>query len=75
MSTAKIDELKRQFTDKYVMVDPSRPELARWADVRGQVKTINHNGAALVQFEGSDRGWHDIDLGWLRLTEPPQPTE
>ena len=75
MILENIDELRQQYADKYVVVDPARPELARWADVPGQIKTINQNGYALVQFEGADRGWHDIDLAWLKIVEPPQPTE
>jgi hypothetical protein len=57
------------------VVDPSRPELARWAGIPGEVKNINLNGRALVQFEGADRGWHDIDPDYLRFTEAPKPAE
>jgi hypothetical protein len=72
----RIDELRKQYTGKYVLVDASRPELARWAGVLGEVKTINQNGRALVQFDGADRGWHDIDPRHLGITEPPpQPAE
>jgi hypothetical protein len=35
----------------------------------GRVKTINFNGRALVQFDGPDRGWYDIDPGCLKLVE------
>src|SRR3954468_12686081 len=34
----KIEQMKRDFTDKYVQVDATRPELARFRDVVGRVK-------------------------------------
>ena len=34
-----IEKLKRQYTDKYVVVDATRPELARFRDTTGVVKT------------------------------------
>ena len=38
------------------------PRAPNWADVLGQIKTVNHNGRTLVQFEGTDRGWRGIHL-------------
>jgi hypothetical protein len=75
MDHPNIDELRRQYTGKHVTVDPARPELARWAGVVGQVKTINQNGRALVQFAGADEGWHDFDLDALHLTSPPEASK
>jgi hypothetical protein len=66
----ELEELKQQYTGKCVTVDESRPELACWAGVPGQIKTFNASGRALVQFEGADQGWHDFDLTSLRITEP-----
>ena len=45
--------------------------VARLANVPGRVVTINHNGQALVQFEGADQGWHDIDPTYLKLEPSP----
>lgn len=70
-----IEQLKRAFTDKYVKVDANRPELARFRDVVGIVKTVNMSGRALVEFEDYhlNIGWYDIDLSYLTVV--PKPTE
>jgi hypothetical protein len=74
MFPEQIEQLKRQFTDQYVVVDPACPELARFGQMTGQIKTINMNGRALVQFEGeNNRGWYDIDLDFLKVVEKPPP--
>ncbi len=62
-----LEKLKQQYAGKRVLVDARRPELVRLADVPGRVVTINSNGHALVQFEGADQGWHDIDPEFLQL--------
>ena len=67
MLPEEIERLKQQYAGKQVLVDAQRPELARLANVPGRVVTINQSGQALVQFEGPDRGWHDIDPKFLRL--------
>jgi hypothetical protein len=51
MQFERIEKLKEQYTDQYVAVDASRPELARFKGVVGQVKTVNCNGRALVEFD------------------------
>jgi hypothetical protein len=66
-----IERLRRQFAGKRVMVDPCRPELTRLADLPGRVVTVNCNGAALVQFDGPDTSWHDIDPKFLKLEPLP----
>src|SRR5690349_8626867 len=48
MFSDQIETMKRQFTDKYVLVDETRPELARFRNVVGRVKTVNMSGRALV---------------------------
>ena len=54
-------ELQRHWTDKYVVVDESRPELRRFAGMTGTVKTVNFSGRALVQFDANNNiGWFDI---------------
>jgi hypothetical protein len=77
MLPEQIEELQRQYTDKHVVVDPTRPELARFRHMTGRIKTINMNGRALVQFDGdNNRGWYDIELEFLNVVEkPPEPTE
>jgi hypothetical protein len=68
-----VETLKTQYTDKYVKVDARRPELARFRDAVGQVKTVNMNGRALVQFLDYhlNTGWFDIDLACLTVVDPP----
>ena len=76
----QIDELKRKYTDKYVVVDHQRPELARFRDTYGTVKTVNMSGRALVEFADYhlNIGWYDIDPSFLKLIDqplPPKPKE
>lgn len=69
-----IEKLKSEFTDKYVTADAGRPELARFAGLTGQVKTVNMSGQALVQFEGRNNiAWYDIGLGFLTVVPKPEP--
>jgi hypothetical protein len=75
-----IDDLKRKYTDKYVVVDGERPELARFRDTYGTVKTVNMSGRALVEFADYhlNIGWYDIDPSYLKLIDaplPPKPKE
>lgn len=71
--TETVEELKREYTDKYVVVDPGRPELARFEHFVGQVKTVNMSGRALVEFLDyyTNIGWYDIDLSALTVVEKP----
>ena len=71
MLPERIEELKRHYTGRCVVVDAQRPELSRMAGKLGRVKTINCNGRALVQFDESDPGWHDIDPDYLKVVEQP----
>src|SRR5262245_63707061 len=69
-----IDKLKKQFTDKYVVVDESRPELQRFKGLTGAVKTVNFSGRALVEFDGYNNiGWYDIDPAFLKVVPAPPP--
>src|SRR5438094_10246363 len=69
-----IDKLKQQYTDKYVVVDDSRPELQRFRGLTGAVKTVNMSGRALVEFDGYNNiGWYDIDPAFLRVVPAPAP--
>ena len=71
----KIEQMKRDFTDKFVLVDASRPELARFRDVVGRVKTVNMNGRALVEFDEYhlNIGWYDIAPEYLKVVDQPPP--
>jgi hypothetical protein len=70
----QIEQLKRQYTDKYVIVDERRPELARFRGQTGTVKTVNMNGRALVEFDAAENiGWYDIALGFLTVIDAPLP--
>lgn len=72
-----IEKIKQEYTDKYVVVDARQPELARFADVVGQVKTVNMSGRALVEFQDYflNIGWYDIDLDYLKVVDKPLPQE
>ncbi len=71
MTAEQLERLKQQYAGKRVLVDARRPELARWGNVPGRVITVNDNGDALVQFDGADAGWHDIDPEFLKLEPSP----
>jgi hypothetical protein len=55
---ARIEALKREWTDQYVLVRADRPELQRFVGVVGRVVTVNWNGKAVIDFQ--DGGWYDI---------------
>jgi hypothetical protein len=71
----QIEKMKRQYTDKYVVVDATRPELARFRDAVGRVKTVNMSGRALVEFDDYhlNIGWYDIDPEFLTVVDKPPP--
>lgn len=69
-----IERLKSEWTDKYVVIDSSAPELARFARATGQVKTVNMNGRCLVEFDQFNNvGWYDIDPACLKIVPKPLP--
>lgn len=74
MSTIeKAERLKKELTDKWVVV-ANAPELKRFANLTGKVKTVNMNCRALVEFDGPvDVGWYDIDTSYLTVVEGPKP--
>lgn len=66
--------LKKQYTDKYVVVKPGVPELRRFDGLTGVVKTVNMSCRALVLFDGpADIGWYDIDPAFLTVVDAPAP--
>ncbi len=75
MSTIeKAERLKKELTDKWVVVAANAPELKRFANLTGKVKTVNMSCRALVEFDGPvDIGWYDIDTSYLKMVDAPQP--
>jgi hypothetical protein len=70
----QVEKLKSELTDKYVVVDGSRPELRRFAGTTGQVKTVNMSGRALVEFDQFNNiGWYDIHPAFLKVVDKPAP--
>ena len=66
--------LKKQYTDKYVVVKPGVAELRRFDGLTGVVKTVNMSCRALVLFDGpADIAWYDIDPAFLMLVDAPSP--
>lgn len=74
MSIELAEKLKAKLTDRWVVVDSSVPELRRFAQWTGKVRTVNMNGRALVEFDGPvDIGWYDIDPAFLTVVDGPRP--
>ncbi len=70
----KAERLKKELTDKWVVVAAGAPELKRFANLTGKVKTVNMNCRALVEFDGAvDIGWYDIDTSFLTVVDAPKP--
>jgi hypothetical protein len=69
---ARNEALKREWTDQFVLVNPERPELKRFAGIVGRVVTINQNNKALIDFQ--DGGWYDVTASTEHLTKL-DPTE
>jgi len=61
------EQLKAEWTDQYVRVNPERIELKRFADVVGRVVTVNWNNKAVIDFQ--DGGWYDISASTEFLTK------
>jgi len=61
------EDLKREWTDQYITVNPERPELKRFAGLIGRVVTVNWNNKALIDF--ADGGWYDIAASSEYLTK------
>ena len=74
MSIERAEQLKRELTDKWVVVAPNLPELRRFSALTGKVKTVNMNCRALVEFDGpEDISWYDIDPQFLTVVDGPRP--
>ena len=76
MSIEHAEQLKKELTDKWVVVTSGIPELRRFESLTGRVKTVNMNCRALVEFDGpEDISWYDIDPGALTVVDAPRPKE
>lgn len=74
MSIERAEKLKRELTDKWVVVADQVPELRRFASMTGKVKTVNMNCRALVEFDNNvDISWYDIDPEFLTIVDGPRP--
>ena len=74
MLAERVEQLKAEYVDQYVAVDEERPELTRFMNMVGQVRDINLNGQALVEFDAdNNRGRHDIGLDYLKVVDKPAP--
>lgn len=70
----RVERLKTEWTDKYVVIASPAPELARFAAATGLVKTVNMNGRCLVEFDQYNNvGWYDIDPSALKVVPKPLP--
>ena len=71
-----VENLKREFTDKYVVVDVEQPELRRFEGMTGVVRTVNMSGRALVEFDAYNNiGWYDIAVDFLKVIDEPLEKE
>ena len=68
----RFEELKGEWTDQYVQVNPEREELRRFQGIVGRVVTVNCGLKALVDFQ--DGGWYDIAASeqYLRKLDPAE---
>ena len=72
MLPERVEKLRLEYTDQYVVVEGDLPQLAQFKGKVGQVRTINVNGRALVEF-GTDRGRYDLELDYLKVVDKPKP--
>lgn len=70
VSNAKVEELKRDWIDQYVTVQPEQLELKRFGNKVGRVITVNWNGKAIVDF--ADGAWYDINPHFLCRVDPAE---
>ena len=76
MSIARAEQLKKDLTDRFVVVADGIAELRRFSGLTGTVKTVNMNGRALVQFDNPvDISWYDIDPSYLQVVDAPLKKE
>lgn len=71
------EQLKAHWTGRPVAVRPDAAvgSLARFAGLTGRVRTVNMNGRALVQFDGRDETWFDLDPAALEEVPEAAPPD
>ncbi len=74
MLPERVERLRHEYTDQYVVVEGRLPPLARFKGKVGRVHTVNVNGRALVEFE-DDRSRYDLELDYLKVVDKPKPKE
>jgi hypothetical protein len=67
-----VDDLQREWTGQYVLVNADYAELKRFAGIVGRIVTVNFNGKAIIDFQ--DGGWYDITASdvFLKKIEPAE---
>jgi hypothetical protein len=65
--TTRHEEIKREWTDQYVQVNSTYPELKRFEGIVGRVVTVNLNNRAVVDFQ--DGGWYDVTASSEYMTK------
>ncbi len=75
MRRERVEQLRQEYAGQRVGIEDEPSELARLAGVHGRVVTINMAGLALVQFDGADRSWHDIELDFVKVIDQPEPEQ
>jgi hypothetical protein len=73
MSIQRAEELKREWTDRHVVIRRGVPELQRFDGLIGQVRTVNMNCRLLIEFDTpADISWYDIDPQFVTVVESVQ---
>ncbi len=72
MLPERVEKLKQEYAGQYVVIDTECAELARLKDIVGRVRTVNFNGRVLVEFDGPDRAWYDLELDYLKVVDKSQ---
>lgn len=73
MTIERAEQLKREWTDRQVLVAADVPELRRFQGRIGTVRTVNMNCRLLVEFDGpADIGWYDIDPQYVEIPDEAQ---
>lgn len=76
MSIELAERLKREWTDRFVVVKKGIPELRRFSGLVGQVRTVNMNCRLLVEFKSpADISWYDIDPAFVKTVPAPEPNK
>ena len=73
MSIQRAEDLKREWTDRFVKVQGGVPELRRFEGLVGTVKTVNMNCRLLIEFDTpADISWYDIAPQFVLSVDPEE---